>query len=231
MSERLFTRNFVLVCVASLSHQTSFQLLLAAMPLYVLQMGGRETEVGMLMGIVAVAALAVRPASGWAVETLGRKKTMLVGPAAFATASAAYDFAGSIPVLLAFRTLHGRGIGTFNTGAPTLVSDQSPISRRGEAMGDFGMSQTLSQAIGPAIGLFILGALGFRWLFNISAGLALISLALCFLVKDHHVPEAPRRLAWNMFVSVKALKPLILVLGMAFATGSIMSFVPLYGRS
>jgi MFS family permease len=34
-----------------------------------------------------------------------------------------------------------------------------------------------------------------------------------------------------MFVSVKAAKPLILVLGMAFATGSIISFVPLYGRS
>jgi MFS family permease len=231
MSERLFTRDFVLVCVASLSHYTSFQLLLATMPLYVLQMGGRETEVGMVMGIVAAAALAVRPASGWAVETLGRKKTMLIGPAAFATASAAYAFASSIPVLLAFRTLHGLGIGTFNTSAPTLVSDQAPITRRGEALGYFGMSQNLSQALGPAIGLFILEAWGFLWLFSISAGMALTSLALCFLLKDHYVPGPPRRLAWNMFISVKALQPMILVLGMSFATGSIMSFVPLYGRS
>jgi MFS family permease len=231
MSERLFTRNFALVCVASLGQQISFQLLLATMPLYVLQMGGRETEVGLLMGIVAAAALAVRPASGWAVETLGRKKTMLVGPAAFATASAAYAFAGSIPVLLALRTLHGLGIGTFNTGAPTLVSDQAPISRRGEALGYFGMSQTLSQALGPAIGLFIMEAWGFRWLFGISSGMALTSLVLCFLLKDYYVPGPSRRLAWNMFVSVKVLKPLILVLGMSFATGSILSFVPLYGRS
>jgi MFS family permease len=231
MSERLFTRNFAMVCVASLGQQISFQLLLATMPLYVLQMGGRETEVGLLMGIVAAAALAVRPASGWAVETLGRKKTMLVGPAAFATASAAYAFAGSIPVLLALRTLHGLGIGTFNTGAPTLVSDQAPISRRGEALGYFGMSQTLSQALGPAIGLFIMEAWGFRWLFGISSGMALTSLVLCFLLKDYYVPGPSRRLAWNMFVSVKVLKPLILVLGMSFATGSILSFVPLYGRS
>jgi len=231
MSERLFTRNFALVCVASLGQQISFQLLLATMPLYVLQMGGRETEVGLLMGIVAAAALAVRPASGWAVETLGRKKTMLVGPAAFATASAAYAFAGSIPVLLALRALHGLGIGTFNTGAPTLVSDQAPISRRGEALGYFGMSQTLSQALGPAIGLFIMEAWGFRWLFGISSGMALTSLVLCFLLKDSYVPGPSRRLAWNMFVSVKVLKPLILVLGMSFATGSILSFVPLYGRS
>ena len=231
MSERLFTRNFILVCVASLGHQTSWQLLLATMPLYVLQMGGHETEIGMVMGIVAMAALAVRPASGWAVENLGRKRTMLVGPAAFAAASAAYAFAGSIPALLAFRTLHGLGIGTFNTGAPTLVSDQSPIARRGEAMGYFGMSQTLSQALGPAMGLFILGAWGFQWLFAISAGLALISLVLCLPVKDHYVPGPPRRLAWNMFISVKALGPLILVFGMSFATGSVMSFVPLYGRS
>jgi MFS family permease len=231
MSERLFTRNFVLVCVASLGHQISFQLLLATMPLYVLQMGGRETEVGMLMAIVAATALAVRPASGWAVEMLGRKKTMLVGPAAFATASAAYAFAGSIPVLLALRTLHGLGIGTFNTGAPTLVSDQAPISRRGEALGYFGLSQTISQALGPAFGLFIFGAWGFRWLFGISAGLALTSLILCLFVKDHYVPGPSRRLAWNMFISVKALRPLILIMGMSFATGSIMSFVPLYGRS
>ena len=231
MSERLFTRNFVLVCVASLGQHISFQLLLATMPLYVLQMGGRETEVGLLMGIVAAAALAVRPASGWAVEMLGRKKTMLVGPAAFATASAAYAFAGSIPVLLALRTLHGLGIGTFNTGAPTLVSDQAPISRRGEALGYFGMSQTLTQALGPAIGLFIMEAWGFRWLFGISAGMALTSFALCFLVKDYYVPGPSRRLAWNMFISVKALKPMILVLGVSFATGGFISFVPLYGQS
>ena len=231
MSERLFTRSFVLVCLASLSHNSSFQLLLATLPLYVLQMGGGETEVGMLMAVVAAAALAVRPLSGWAVENLGRKKTMLVGPAAFATASAAYAFAGSIPILLALRTLHGLGIGTFNTGAPTLVSDQAPISRRGEALGYFGMSQTISQALAPAIGLFILQAMGFRWLFGISVGLALISLVLCFLLKDPYVPGPSRRLVWNMFINVKALRPLILVMGMSFATGSILSFVPLYGRS
>jgi MFS family permease len=88
MSERLFTRNFVLVSVASLGHQISFQLLLATMPLYILQMGGREIEVGMLMAIVAATALAVRPLSGGAVEMLGRKKTMLVGPAAFGLTAA-----------------------------------------------------------------------------------------------------------------------------------------------
>jgi hypothetical protein len=45
------------------------------------------------------------------------------------------------------------------------------------------------------------------------------------------VPGPPRRLAFDMFVSVKALRPMLLVLGMSFATGSIIAFVPLYGRS
>jgi MFS family permease len=231
VAERLFTFNFILVCVASLAHYTSFQLLLATMPLYVLQMGGRETEVGIVMGTVAAAALAIRPASGWAAETWGRKKTMLLGPAAFAAASAAYVFAETIPLLLVFRVLHGFGIGSFNTGTPTLVGDQSPPSRRGEAMGYFGMSQNLSQALGPPIGLIVLEALGFPWLFGLSTGLALFSLVLCILIKDHYVPGPPRRLAWNMFVCAKAMRPMILVVGMSFATGSIMAFVPLYGRS
>ena len=230
-ADRLLTRNFVLVCLASLTHNTSFHVLLAALPLYVLQMGGHETEVGMLMAIAAGAALLMRPFSGWAVGAMGRKKTMLLGTAAFAIASTAYAFAGSLFTLLAFRILHGLGIGTFSTGAPTLIGDQTPATRRGEAMGYFGVSMTLAQAIGPGIGLFVAERWGFDYLFGLSAGLALTALAFSALVKDHYRPQPRMRPTWNMFINFKALRPLLLVFGMAFATGSIVSFVPLYGRA
>ncbi len=98
-------------------------------------------------------------------------------------------------------------------------------------MGYFGMFQNLAQALGPAIGLAIYGAAGFAWLCAASAGLALLALLLALTLNDGFVPQPKARLAWSSFFTAKAMRPTLLVMGMAFATGSIMSFVPLYGAS
>jgi MFS family permease len=221
----------VLVCVAALFHFTSFQLLLATMPLYVIQhLGGHNSDVGLLMGIVALTALAMRPVSGWAVEALGRRKVMMFGPFAFAVASAAYPFAPNIPLLMGLRCVHGLGIGAYATGSSVYVGDLAPPARRGEALGYYGIAQNLSQAIGPAAGLFIYEIFDFHGLFAAAAGMALVALAITFQLRDLHTPVPSRRPAINMFFNVKVLRPAVLVVGMAFATGSVMAFVPLYGR-
>jgi MFS family permease len=226
----LFTLNFLLVCVACFAHAVSSQLLLATLPLYVLELGGRETDVGLLFGLMAISALAVRPAAGWAVETLGRKPVMLFGPSVFATASAAYAFVSSVPLLLALRLYHGLGIGTYHTASTVYVGDRVPPARRGEAMGYFGVGHTLSQAIGPAIGLAIMEMFGFYWLFASCAGLAVLSVVLTAFLEETFVPRRGLSLSRSMFFTTRALRPTMLVIGMAFATSSILSFIPLYSR-
>ncbi len=227
---RLLTGSFVLVCLANFAHTSSMQILLATMPLYVLELGGRETDVGLLFGLLAISALASRPLAGWAVEARGRKLVMLSGPAIFGTASLAYALITSVPTMLLVRAYHGLGIGSYNTSSSVYVGDHVPPARRGEAMGYFGMSQSLSQALGPAIGLFLLEFLGHRGLFLVSAGLSATALALTLLLKDHYRPPPTHGLQLSMFFTAKAMRPTILVLGLSFATGSVMSFVPLYGR-
>jgi MFS family permease len=228
----LFTPDFVLVCIACFFHFGSFTILLATIPLYVVQnLAGRETDVGLVMGIVALAALAIRPAAGWAVEGLGRKPVMLFAPAVFAIASGAYAFVTSVPMLLAFRPLHGMGIGTYATGSSVYVGDIAPPDRRGEALSYYGVAQNLSQAIGPAAGLYIYDAAGFQGLFATSVLMAVVAFGLTSLLKEKYVPTPAPRIAFRMFISTRALLPCLLVVGMAIANGSITSFISLYGKA
>jgi len=227
----LFTRNFILVSLASTVNGGSFQLLLAVLPLYVLELGGRETEVGLLFSVMSLAALLVRPLVAWAVEAYGRKRLMLIGPVAYITAGLGYLLVTTIPLLMGLRAYHGVGMAAYSTGAMVFVADQAPPRRRGEAMGYFGMSFNLSQAAGPALGLALLAVIGFHGLFLCSAGLSVLALALTMLLVDNFVPRNRPPFRLSAMVSRKALRPLLLVLAQASAMGAIMSFVPLYGRS
>jgi MFS family permease len=232
MKERLFTRNFILVCLSAFTHFISFQLLLATLPLYVINnLGGRESDVGLLMGATAIIALATRPISGWAVEAIGRKPVMLYGSAAFTIATITYAIVGSVPGLFIGRLIHGTGIGTSNTASAVYVADQAPAKRRGEAMGYYGMSQSMAQAIGPALGLALMEAFGFPVLFAACIALSVASLLLALLLGEQHIRQRGLRLAWRMFISPRALSPAVLAIGLAFATGAVSSFIPLYGRA
>jgi hypothetical protein len=45
--ERVFTSDFLLACLTTLASFSSFYLLLATLPVYVVQSGGGEAEVGL----------------------------------------------------------------------------------------------------------------------------------------------------------------------------------------
>jgi MFS family permease len=232
MNSPLFTRNFILVCLSAFTHFISFQLLLATLPLYIIgQMGGTNTDVGLLMGATAIIALVTRPISGWAVEAIGRKPVMLYGSAAFTVATVIYAVAGSVPGLFIGRLIHGTGIGTSNTASAVYVADHAPAHRRGEAMGYYGMAQSMAQAIGPALGLAVMEAFGFHVLFAACIALSASSLLLALLLGEQYIRQRGLRIARRMFIATKALSPSVLAIGIAFATGGVSSFIPLYGRA
>ena len=61
----LFTRNYVLLCIGRFSLLRSMFLLFAILPLFVVQeLHGAESQVGMIMGAFAIAAVLTRPFSG-----------------------------------------------------------------------------------------------------------------------------------------------------------------------
>ena len=49
-NETLFTKNFILTSFSTFAMFTSFYFLLVTLPIYIVQLGGTESEVGLIIG-------------------------------------------------------------------------------------------------------------------------------------------------------------------------------------
>ncbi len=67
----LLTRAFVLVCLATGFFYLSFYLILPVMPLYVADLEGTSTQIGLIIGYFAFMSMLLRPLAGAAVFGIG----------------------------------------------------------------------------------------------------------------------------------------------------------------
>ena len=233
----LWTRDFILACLANLAVFTGFQMLMPTMPLYIEFLGGRETIMGVVTGVFTLSAVGIRPFVGWALDALGRKAVFLFGLAVFVLSAMSYAWAPSIGMLLAIRVIHGLGWGCSTTAASTIAADVIPRARLGEGMGFFGLAGTLAMAVAPALGLFIIHRSGFTALFATSASLALVALLLAAAIRyarHHTLParQAPGSAGGSVarpaFFEPRAVRPAVVMLLCNTTYGAIVTFLALY---
>ncbi len=228
--EPLLTTNFLLACFITLAAFTSFYFLLATLPAYVQTVGGSEAQVGLIIGVFSLTALLLRPFVGKAADDYGRRVFILAGTAVLALSGGLYIVTSSVLLLLGLRMLHGVGWAAFGTATSALVADVAPGSRRGEAMGYYGMFTNLAMAVGPAAGVMLMQTYSFPVLFLASAGVALVAVVLALVVRepgrvgDPHAAGGPA----GGVIETSSLFPALILLLTAATYGSIVSFLPLF---
>ncbi|WP_409298926.1 MFS transporter [Peribacillus sp. SCS-26] len=228
--ERIWTRDFILICLANFFVFLSFQMTLPTIPLFVEELGGNEQLIGFVVGIFTFSALLIRPYAGHALETKGRKYVYLTGLAIIILAVGSFGFLGSIALLFVMRIIQGVGWGFSTTASGTIATDVIPPKRRGEGMGYYGLSGNLALAFGPSLGLILSASLPFSWLFLICAGLGLAALILSSTIRYKKMEQSPEKsvtVKWDIYEK-SALKPSILLFFITVTFGGIASFLPLY---
>jgi MFS family permease len=227
---RLFNRNFLLACLTTLATFTSFYLLLATLPLYIVRLGGGEAEVGLIIGVFSATALVLRPFVGAGSDERGKRVFVLAGNAILAVSSGLYWLVATVPLLLGLRVLHGVGWSSFGTAVGALVADAAPPSRRGEAMGYYGMFNNLAMAVGPALGVTIMEGYGFPTLFAVAAAIGVASTLLALPIRERARPAAapPAMPLAARLIERGALFPSLILALVAMTYGSIVSFLPVY---
>ena len=119
----------------------------------IIRVFGATVDQGQLVITAYILAMAiVMPATGYAADTFGTKRTYLTTIGLFTLATALCRFAPSIEGLIAFRVIQGLSGGMIMTLGMSIVFQVSPSRQRGSIMGLFGLPVLVAPMVGPIVG-------------------------------------------------------------------------------
>jgi len=231
--DRLFTSDFIFATLTNFANAFGMQMLVATLPVYVIRMGGSQSEAGLVTGALAFTALLFRPFVGWLADAWRRLPLIQIGTSCYGLASGFYLLAGSIPVLLLGRFVNGFGLCCYTTASNAYVADIAPLRRRAEAVGLFAAAQALGLIVGPVFGFMLIEATGFHYLFYFSGGLAFTAFFISLFMRERQKLQKtePRSWSWRTgIVAVDALPMAWMALCMGMGFGTISAFISIFGQ-
>ena len=119
-------------------------------------------------------------------DRFGRRRVFLIGVTWFALSSALCGLAPDIDVLIAARALQGIGGALLTPGSLAIIQSTFAADDRPRAIGAWSGLGGVAGAIGPFLGGWIVGSIGWRWIFLLNLPLAVAVL----VVTSRHVPES-----------------------------------------
>jgi MFS family permease len=229
MIRKVLTRDFILVFFAQFTFSFVFQSLIPTLPIYLSRLGSNEVEIGVLIGIFFFCSLVLRPFVGKALLKTPEKKFMIIGSLLYAFASLAYLFAPPFWPLLTVRVFQGIGFAFFHTASFTLIANITPETHRGQSLSYFALAMSISGALGPSVGIFLINHFSFTLLFLACSGLSFCSLFITYrLGRRQVVPLQDSPIDDGFLLSRKALPPSVINSLSLFIWGALTAFFPLY---
>src|SRR5215469_3914366 len=119
-------------------------------------------------------------------DSFGRRTIFLFGVAGFAVASAGCGFSSSVQQLVLWRSVQGVAAAFLVPGSLSIISSCFEEESRGEAIGTWAGFTTITTALGPVLGGWLIEHASWHWVFFINIPLA----ALVFGITLWHVPES-----------------------------------------
>ena len=164
--DKLVTSGYCLILAANFLLYFAFYLILPVLPFYLTEVFHTgNAAVGVILSCYTIASLCIRPFSGYLLDTLARKPLYLVAYFIFITIFAGYMLAGVLSIFIMLRVVHGLAFGMVTVAGNTIVIDITPSSRRGEAVGYYGLMNNTAMSFGPMIGLFMHDIYSFETIF------------------------------------------------------------------
>ena len=232
MEEKLFNRNYLLLCAANFLFFFSFYLLLPVLPFFIRDnFVANNSVVGAVISCYTLATLCVRPFSGYLMDTFKRKPVYVIALALFTAVFCGYLFATSIALLVLIRIMHGLSFGLSSVGGNTLVIDVVPSAKRGEGIGYFGVANNIAMAVGPMAGLFMYEHFSFNAIFISCAVCGAMAVILASPIQTKFRPPVKRPpISLDRFVLKEGLPAGFSFALLAFAYGQISNYIALYAK-
>lgn len=232
--ERLWTRDYCVAMAGNFMMFFAFYLLTPLLPIYLdEQFGASKDMIGVVLSGYVIAALIVRPFSGFIVDSFDRKKVLMCCFFLFFICFTGYIGAGTLLMFAIVRTLHGLPFGATTVANSTAAIDTLPSSRRNEGMGFYGLSNNLAMAIAPSAGIWIYQATGnFALLFWISLTVALAGFGCAAAIRlPRRKPvEGKPPMSLDHFFLTRAWLMALNILLFGLCWGVMSNYVAIYAK-
>mgnify|MGYP003290787964 FL=1 len=233
MKERLVTPSYVLIIAANFLQFFGFWLLMPILPFYLQEVfQADKTSIGAILSCYTVAALCMRPFSGYLLDTFSRKPLYLLAYFLFTAMFGGYLLAGTLSLFILFRIIHGLSFGMVTVSGNTIVIDIMPSSRRGEGLGYYGLANNIAMSIGPMTGLFLHDAsVGYTLIFSCALGACFMGFLCAYLVKTpYKSPVKKQPISLDRFILLKGIPAGISLLLLSIPYGMTTNYVAMYAK-
>lgn len=232
--EKLWNVNYVKVMTTNFLLYFAFYLLTPLLPLYLSESFGASKDIiGIVLSGYTVAALIIRPFSGYVVDSFSRKKVLMLCLSAFAIVFAGYIAASTILMFAICRTIHGGPFGAVTVANSTCAIDVLPATRRNEGIGLYGLSNNFAMAIAPSIGIYLHDVVGsYMALFWIALIVALASVAIAWTVKlpEKEIIKNKEKISLDRFFLTRAWLLAINIAMFGFCWGVLSNYLAIYSK-
>lgn len=209
-----------------------FYLLMPILPFYLSEVFDADHGmVGVILSCYTIAALTIRPFSGYLVDTLSRRPLYIFAYFVFASVFAGYILAGTLSTFVILRVMHGLAFGTVSVAGNTVVIDVMPSSRRGEGLGYYGLANNIAMSIGPMVGLFLHEEYSFTVIFTCALCSGALGFIMAILVKAPKKEPVPREpISLDRFILVKGIPAGSALLMLSVPYGMTTTYVAMYAK-
>ncbi|WP_053374552.1 MFS transporter [Paenibacillus sp. FJAT-27812] len=241
-TNKLWSADFIKICLSSFFLFFSFYTLATALSVYVTNgLGGSDTQAGLSMTVFVIASVLLRPFAGQLMSKYGEHKIVVISLLLFLLFSMAYLGVFGYAMLLLVRFFHGGTFAIATTSTNTTAIGIIPEHRKGEGISYFSLFMSLAMVIGPFVGLTITTHGGFTAMFALCAVCSLIAFVLGASTRrkaDKQVPAAAEvqpkksksKLHWRDLIEKKAVPIAFSGFVVAFAYSGLVTFMSVYAH-
>lgn len=155
-----------------------------ALPHMQASLGANQETIAWVLTSYIVAAAIATPVTGWLTGRFGRRQLFVVSTIGFTLSSMACGMAGSLPAMVAFRTLQGI-FGAFLVPlSQSVMYDIYPREKHAQAMTIWSMGVMIGPIAGPVLGGWLTDIMDWRWVFFINVPFGIIAVILLLLLPE-----------------------------------------------
>jgi MFS family permease len=232
VSRTLFARPFVRATVTSFFFSASLSGFVL-LPLHIKALGGREIEIGLIMGLYSGVGILCQPLIGPWVDAIGRKPFMVLGVSLVFLSALVAMTLHALPALFVVRVLQGLGFSAFFVANFSYVIDLVPPAERGWALGIYGVSGMVSTAVAPLVVERMVRSFGFQPLFAFSMVLAAVAGVLVAGIPPQPRHDPPTVRGWEGLRESLAdaiERHMIVTLFFGMGAGTLFAFLPTFAE-